>query len=391
MEMSIVVSMFTEGLLSFFSPCILPVLPLYFGYLASGAKSVDKDGNVSYSRLKVFITTCCFVAGISFAILLLGISASVFNDFFSQYSLIISFIGAFLLIFFGLNTLGIIQVPFLMQEKKLNAKIDLNNMNYLNALIFGFLFSFSWTPCIGPYLTSAIVLASTAGSISLGVAYILCYIVGFVIMFLLVGLFTEELLNIINQKRHIIKYTTIIGGILMIVMGAYMFINASKQVMALQSAMADPNSQQSASTQEQTDMQKYDFTLQTNMGNTITLSDIKDQHVVLTFFRTWCTYCKQEISDLMSLKELYPDVKFYLITSPNMDSEKDEAGIEEYLAENGFDIEVIYDDKNLVHSMYGISGFPSTFFFDDDQSVYGYVPGYVQHEQMVQIIDDLLR
>ena len=389
MDFSLAFSMVVEGLLSFFSPCILPVLPLYFGYLASGAKKIDEDGNITYSRLKVFLTTCFFVAGISFAILLLGISASVFNGFFSKYSLIISFIGSFILIFFGLNTLGIIQVPALMREKKLQAKIDLNNMNYLNALIFGFLFSFSWTPCIGPYLSSAIVLASTAGSIGLGIIYILCYIVGFVIMFLLIGLFTEEILNIINKKRHIIKYTTIIGGVLMIIMGGYMFFNASKQVLALQDN--GNNIGQTVESENETDMQKYDFTLKTNLGNTITLSEIKDQHVVLTFFRTWCTYCKQEIADLMELKEAYPDVQFYLITSPNMDNELDEQGIEEYLAENNVDIEVIYDENNMVHYMYGISGFPSTFFFDDDQSVYGYVPGYVQHEQMTQIIDDLLQ
>ncbi len=389
MDFSLAFSMVVEGLLSFFSPCILPVLPLYFGYLASGAKKIDEDGNITYSRLKVFLTTCFFVAGISFAILLLGISASVFNGFFSKYSLIISFIGAFILVFFGLNTLGIIQVPALMKEKKLNAKIDLNNMNFLNALIFGFLFSFSWTPCIGPYLSSAIVLASTAGSIGLGIIYILCYIVGFVIMFLLIGLFTEEILNIINKKRHIIKYTTIIGGVLMIIMGGYMFFNASKQVLALQDN--GNNIGQTVESENETDMQKYDFTLKTNLGNTITLSEIKDQHVVLTFFRTWCTYCKQEIADLMELKEAYPDVQFYLITSPNMDNELDEQGIEEYLAENNVDIEVIYDENNMVHYMYGISGFPSTFFFDDDQSVYGYVPGYVQHEQMTQIIDDLLQ
>ena len=148
---------------------------------------------------------------------------------------------------------------------------------------------------------------------------------------------------------------------------------------------------QTVESENETDMQKYDFTLKTNLGNTITLSEIKDQHVVLTFFRTWCTYCKQEIADLMQLKETYPDVQFYLITSPNMDNELDEQGIEEYLAENNVDIEVIYDENNMVHYMYGISGFPSTFFFDDDQSVYGYVPGYVQHEQMTQIIDDLLQ
>ena len=108
MSISIAISMFMEGLLSFFSPCIIPVLPLYLGYMASGAKNIDENGNVVYKRLKVFLTTCFFVLGISFAILLLGISVSVFNNIFADYSLILSFIGSFLLIVFGLYTLGVI-------------------------------------------------------------------------------------------------------------------------------------------------------------------------------------------------------------------------------------------------------------------------------------------
>ena len=140
--MSIYISMFVEGALSFFSPCIIQVLPVYFGYLASGSKKVDADGNVYYDRLKVFITTCFFVLGISFAILLLGISVSVFNDFFSDYRLILSYVGSFVLIIFGLYQLNIINIPLLLKERKLNIKLDLNKMNFLTAYLFGFLFSF---------------------------------------------------------------------------------------------------------------------------------------------------------------------------------------------------------------------------------------------------------
>lgn len=385
--MSVYISMFLEGLLSFFSPCIIPVLPLYFGYLASGSKRVDAKGNVKYDRLKVFITTCFFVLGISFAILLLGISASVFNNFFDDYRLIFSFVGSFILIIFGLYQLNIINIPLLMKERKLNIKINLNKMNYLNAYLFGFLFSFCWTPCIGPYLTSAIVLAGNSGSIISGIIHILVYILGFIIPFLIIGIFTEEVLNLINNKKYILKYTTIIGGIIILVMGCYMFYNASKEVISMQKQI--DSMQSSVDTSNMSDMERFGFTLKTNKGNTVTLSDIEEDYVVLTFFRTWCTYCKQEIVDLMEIVDDYPNVKFYLVTSPNMNSETDEAGIEAYMQENNFDIEVIYDENNMVHNMYGISGFPSTFFFDDDQSIYGYVPGYVPLEQMQNILIDL--
>ena len=136
MSISIAISMFMEGLLSFFSPCIIPVLPLYLGYMASGAKNIDENGNVVYKRLKVFLTTCFFVLGISFAILLLGISVSVFNNIFVDYSLILSYIGSFLLIIFGLYTLGIISIPLLDRERRIGVTFDLKRLNYFTAYFF---------------------------------------------------------------------------------------------------------------------------------------------------------------------------------------------------------------------------------------------------------------
>lgn len=147
MNVSVVISMFVEGLVSFFSPCIIPVLPLYLGYLASGAKSKDENGNVVYNRLKVFVTTCFFVLGISFAILLLGVSVSVFNNVFSDYSLIISFVGSFLLIIFGLYTLGVIRVPLFERERRIGVNLSLNRLSYIQALAWFFVFFFLDTLC----------------------------------------------------------------------------------------------------------------------------------------------------------------------------------------------------------------------------------------------------
>ena len=95
-------------------------------------------------------------------------------------------------------------------------------MTWLNAYLMGFFFSFAWSPCIGPMLASALVVSAGASSQLLGMAYIGAYALGFVIMFLIVGLFTEELLNLFQKKRNIIRYTEIIGGIIIICMGAYM-------------------------------------------------------------------------------------------------------------------------------------------------------------------------
>ena len=386
MSISIAISMFVEGLLSFFSPCIIPVLPLYLGYMASGAKSIDENGNAVYKRLKVFMTTCFFVLGISFAILLLGISVSVFNNIFADYSLILSFIGSFLLIVFGLYTLGVINIPLFDRERRIGVNFSLNRLSYVQALVFGFLFSFSWTPCIGPYLTSAVIMASSQGSILNGVIYILIYILGFVIPFLLLGIFVEEFLNFINRRRNIIKYVNIIGGILLCLMGSYMFIRSSDEVMSNKRELK--KYQDVGYTVYDNDKQKYDFSLVNKNGETVTLSELKGENVCVIFFRTWCTYCRQEISDLSLLKDEYPDVRFILITSPNEDNEKDENGVVAYLEELGCDIDVLYDYGMTLANRYGVSGFPMTFLFDNEDMFYGYIPGYLPLDNMRICLDE---
>ena len=386
MSISIAISMFVEGLLSFFSPCIIPVLPLYLGYMASGAKNIDENGNVVYKRLKVFLTTCFFVLGISFAILLLGISVSVFNNIFADYSLILSFIGSFLLIVFGLYTLGVINIPLFDRERRIGVNFSLNRLSYIQALFFGFLFSFSWTPCVGPYLTSAVIMASSQGSILSGVVYIFIYILGFVIPFLLLGIFVEEFLNFINKRKNLLKYVNIIGGILLCLMGSYMFIRSSNEVMSNKRELK--KYQDAGYAVYDNDKQKYDFSLVNQDGETVTLSELKGENVCITFFRTWCTYCRQEISDLSLLKDEYPNVHFILITSPNEDNEKDEDGVVAYLEDLNCDIDVLYDYGMVLANRYGVSGFPMTFLFDAEEMFYGYIPGYLPLENMRVCLDE---
>ena len=385
MSITLVLSMFVEGLVSFFSPCIIPVLPLYLGYLSSGYKSVDEDGNVTYNRVRVFITTCFFVLGISFAILLLGISVSVFKNLFSRYSLILSFIGSFLLIVFGLYSLGFISIPLLDRERRIGVTFDLKKLNYLTACLFGFLFSFSWTPCVGPYLTSAVIMAGSQDSILIGVVYILIYILGFVIPFLLLGLFLEEFLKFINKRRSILRYVSIIGGVLILVMGLYMFVSSSRELLNTQNELKKYQDQ--GYVVYENDKQKYDFTLINADGDYITLSELEGENVCITFFRTWCTYCKQEVGDLTLLKEEYPDIRFVLVTSPNIDNETNEEGIKKYLDELNCDVELLYDYDMSLSSRYGVSGFPMTFMFNDEDMFYGYIPGYLPLEDMRKCLD----
>lgn len=162
-------SIFLEGLLSFLSPCVLPLVPLYMSYLSYDSKEYDEDGNIKYKTPKVFLMTVFFVLGISVIFLLLALTVDSLKEFLNNYSNVISIVGGVVIIMFGLHETGIINISFVNSERRLNNKLDLSKMSYLKAFLLGFLFSFAWTPCIGPMLSSAIIIASTS---KLGSLYI---------------------------------------------------------------------------------------------------------------------------------------------------------------------------------------------------------------------------
>lgn len=214
---------FLEGFLSFFSPCVLPLIPVYISYLAGNGKIINENGTVIYERKKVLINTLFFIAGISSTFFILGLSFSSMGVFLNSNKLLFSKIGGAIIIILGLVQVGVLQLNFLKKEKRFQLEITKYKMNPLVAFVMGFTFSFAWTPCIGPALSSVLILASNAQSTFIGNMYVLVYAVGFIIPFLMLGLFTTQALNFFKEKRSFIKYTIKIGGIILIIIGILTF------------------------------------------------------------------------------------------------------------------------------------------------------------------------
>ncbi|HHU13060.1 MAG TPA: hypothetical protein GXZ64_07510 [Clostridiaceae bacterium] len=217
-------TVFIQGLLSFFSPCVLPLLPVYISYLAGGSSQID--GKVVYPRGKVFVNTVFFVIGTSFAILLLGLAFTSLGQFFLSPDNRVWFnrIGGVIIVLLGLFQLGALgQRSRLNQERRLPISFDKLGMNPLVAWLLGFTFSFAWTPCLGAALGTVLTMAGTAETRGLSFLLIAVYTLGFVIPFLAVGLFTTEILGFFAKRRKVMRYATIIGGLLMIVLGILMF------------------------------------------------------------------------------------------------------------------------------------------------------------------------
>lgn len=214
---------FLEGIISFFSPCVIPLIPVYMSYLAGNAKKEGEDGVITYDRKKVFFHTLFFIIGISFAFFILGMSFTALGKFFNSNKMLFTRIGGILIIILGLFQLGIFDFSFLQREKKIHINLANKNVNPFMAFIMGFTFSFAWTPCVGPALSSVLIMASGAKTSILGNTLVLVYALGFVLPFLLLGLFTTQVLDFLKKKKSLLKYTIKAGGIILIFMGIMTF------------------------------------------------------------------------------------------------------------------------------------------------------------------------
>ena len=216
MELNSIVA-FSSGILSFFAPCVLPLVPSYLIFI-SGASidHFDKFKTVKF-KTAMFAHSIAFVLGFSFVFIILGISSSIIGEFLSTYQTYISRIGGILLIVMGLFTLNLIKIPFMNQEKIIHLKTK--PLGFFGSFIIGITFSLGWTPCLGPALASILVIASTQETIWQGAYLLSMYSLGFALPFILSALLFNQLLRFIKKYGYVVKYTMKIMGILLIVVG----------------------------------------------------------------------------------------------------------------------------------------------------------------------------
>lgn len=439
-----VLTVFLQGLVSFFSPCVLPLLPLYIGYLSGGTGKRGEDGRIHYERKKVMIHTLCFVIGVSFAFFLLGFGFSAMGNFFKSNQLMFARVGGILVVLFGLYQLGFFGTSQVLgKERRLPFKLDALAMSPFTALLMGFTFSFAWTPCVGPALASVLLMAASASTKAMAFGLIGVYTIGFVLPFLAVGLFTTSLLEFFKTHVNVVKYTVKVGGVLMLVMGLLMFTGRMNAVTgylstfqapfgasddksaggnggddtslgqgAADQGMGEEGTDTSAAhtesgeegtdtsaahtgadegTAEEQTLPAIDFTLTDQYGNTHTLSDYKGKTVFLNFWATWCPPCRAEMPDIQKLYETYDtegdDALVVLgIAAPGMGSERSEEGIKDFLDEHGYTYPVLMDTTGDIFMGYGVFSYPTTFMIDKDGNVFGYASGQLSEDMMKSII-----
>lgn len=374
---------FVEGLVSFLSPCVLPIIPIYMGYLAGNSNEKRN------SNKKVLLFTISFIFGILLAIFLMNASINLLQSFLKEHMTLFVRIGGILIVLLGIYQLGFIKINFLQRTFRFSLKTD-NKMNVMMAFIMGFTFSFAWTPCIGPALSSILLLAASSGDFWYSNFLMIIYAFGFTLPFLVLGLFTNKALNWLNSHRDIVKYTTKIGAVILIIFGLMMF---SGKLNTISNYMSPSQGQVSTNQAENSDDSvNYGNALLNQDDKPISLADYHGKVVFLNFWATWCPPCQREMPEIQKLSEKYQnseDIAILTVVMPG-GQEMDAAGIKKFLKEKGFTMPVIFDDGRL-SSSFQITSLPTTYMFDRDGNVYGSVVGQLSSDMMENIIDRTLK
>ncbi|GAA0121941.1 MAG: sulfite exporter TauE/SafE family protein [Clostridium argentinense] len=208
--------LFLEGIITFISPCILPMIPIYVSYFAGG----DIDNKNCKNR--ALISSIAFVAGFTFVFTLLGVAAGTVGVIFNKYIREINIVSGIIMIIFGLNYLGLINIGLLNKSFKIGNQAAYKKSSIMSAVLFGMIFGIGWTPCVGPFLGSALMIASNSTNVFMGASMLLIYSLGLGIPFILSALLIDSLKTTFDFIKRNYKIINRISGIFLIIIGIMM-------------------------------------------------------------------------------------------------------------------------------------------------------------------------
>lgn len=209
-----ILASFFAGILTFISPCILPLIPVYITLVTGlSVEQLDKKKHI----VSILLSSISFILGFTTIFVILGLSVTFLGQFFLNHIDTIRYIGGFIVIFFSLQMLGLFKIPFLYKQFGWLDKIK-RTSNYFTIFFMGCAFAISWTPCVDPILASILILASTSATLTKGAILLLIYSLGLAIPFILTALFINKFIFVFNSlKKHYRLIEIISAGLLMLV------------------------------------------------------------------------------------------------------------------------------------------------------------------------------
>ena len=213
---------FLEGIITFISPCLLPMLPIYISYFAGGGER---------TTAKTLKGAVGFVTGFTVVFVMLGALAGTVGSFLREYQTTVNIISGLIVIIFGLNFLGVFKLNIFKGNQR---SVKTDNMGFFSAMLFGIIFSVGWTPCVGAFLGSALMLASQQGHIAEGMLMLLSYSLGLGIPFILSAVLIDYLKSAFNWIKRNYKIINLISGSLLVIIGIMMATGTLRSIQRLQ-------------------------------------------------------------------------------------------------------------------------------------------------------------
>jgi cytochrome c-type biogenesis protein len=218
------------GLLSFFSPCILPLIPAYFTFITGFSLDELTEARGTRVRVRIILSTLSYVLGFSMIFILMGASASFLGGAIFEYRDWIRIIGGVAIILFGIHMTGLLRFKALEFERRLN--IQKKPLHFLGTFIVGMAFGAGWSPCIGPLLGSILIVAGNQDTVAQGIGLLSVYAAGLAIPFLVLSIFIDSLITLIKKVSWSIKYINMTAGVLLLILGLLLVTNKLNLISA---------------------------------------------------------------------------------------------------------------------------------------------------------------
>lgn len=231
MEKVSLLAAFVAGLVSFVSPCVLPLVPGYISFVSGvSLETLREEGRASGAMRKIILNCLLFILGFSVVFVSLGASATFIGQFLIEKSLMFSRIAGVVVILFGLFVMGVLKLPFLQFEKRFHARSK--PLGLLGSFLIGLAFAFGWTPCIGPILGAILAYAGTQGTVKEGIYLLTAYSLGLGLPFFLTGLAMNTFLGFSKRIKPHFRAIEIASGILLVAVGI-LILTGSLQRLAM--------------------------------------------------------------------------------------------------------------------------------------------------------------
>ncbi len=390
---------FAAGLLSFLTPCVLPLVPGYISLISGVSVEHLKGegvGSRAAARRAVIINSLAFNAGVSLIFILLGATAGwIGNVLFSTPW--VRWIGGGVIILFGLQMMGVLKVGALYRDTRKFS--DDKPSGPLGAALLGVAFAAGWTPCIGPILGGIIGLAATSGGWKSGLILSAFYAAGLAIPFLVVGLAMNAFLGFYSKFRRHLHKVEIASGVLLIVIGVMVATNVLTKIAVLgsrylpnaesvlqQDAPTDPFPKPTVQGATANAEPAPEVELTTLDGKPVRVSELRGQVVLLNFWATWCVPCRSEIPALNDMQRDLSGRGFRVVGVTTEDSAD---LVREYQQDVRQEYTVALGDAGVANK-YAVGVLPTTFIIDRQGRIRHKVIGEKSRAQFEALINPLL-